>query len=326
MNPHFETFILETMGAESLESSTVIQTLWSGYGEIVKVNLQGAAVDSIIIKYITVPESIRHPRGWNTNTSHKRKLKSYDIEANWYSNWSKSCTDACRVAKSYKSISHNNEHIILLEDLDAAGFSQRKTHLNLEEAKQCLKWLANFHVRFLGESPKDLWEIGTYWHLATRPDEFEAMKEGQLKECASLIDQKLSNCKFKTLVHGDAKVANFCFSDDGKRVAAVDFQYVGGGCGMKDVTYFMGSCLSEDECERWEQVILDFYFQALKEAFNLSGKSVDIALIESEWRSLYSMAWADFYRFVVGWMPTHKKINSYSTIQVEKALNDISSI
>ena len=40
--------------------------------------------------------------------------------------------------------------------------------------------------------------------------------------------------------------------DEGARVAAVDFQYVGRGAAMKDVAYFVGSCLSGAECARRE--------------------------------------------------------------------------
>ena len=49
------------------------------------------------------------------------------------------------------------------------------------------------------------------------------------------------------LAHGDAKVANFCFTNDQHAVAAVDFQYVGGGIGTQDVIYFLGSFCSEAE-------------------------------------------------------------------------------
>ena len=49
-------------------------------------------------------------------------------------------------------------------------------------------------------------------------------------------------------MHGDAKLANFLFTSDHSQVAGVDFQYVGGGCGMKDVAYLL-SCLDEDACD-----------------------------------------------------------------------------
>ena len=128
----------------------------------------------------------------------------------------------------------------------------------------------------------------------------------ELKKAAEAIDTTLNNCEYKTLVHGDAKLANFCFSELGE-VAGVDFQYVGGGCGMKDVAYFAGSCLSENECERLEEKILDTYFQYFNSGFGEVHSE-----LEQEWRSLYRVAWADFHRFLKGWSPGHWKINSYS--------------
>ena len=114
-----------------------------------------------------------------------------------------------------------------------------------------------------------------------------------------------------------AKLANFCFSHDG-RVAGVDFQYVGGGCGMKDVAYFIGSCLYEKECERLEEQILDTYFEHLQKQFVLRNDE-----LEKEWRSLYRVAWADFHRFIKGWSPGHWKINSYSERVTEEVIKNL---
>ena len=92
----------------------------------------------------------------------------------------------------------------------------------------------------------------------------------------------------------------------------MDFQYVGGGCGMKDVAYFIGSCLYEDACEQHEAELLDTYFGALNEALVSRGRAVDAKAIEQEWRALYPVAWTDFHRFMKGWSPGHWKIHDYS--------------
>ncbi|MEM7395968.1 MAG: oxidoreductase family protein, partial [Verrucomicrobiota bacterium] len=123
-------------------------------------------------------------------------------------------------------------------------------------------------------------------------------------------DLRLKNGRYRTFVHGDAKLANFCFSPDGRAVAAVDFQYIGGGCGMKDLAYFVGSCLDEGDCERRETELLDRYFQTLKTA--LQERDVDAEAIEAEWRPLYPVAWTDFHRFLKGWSPGHWKLHRYS--------------
>ena len=271
-----------------------VQSLWSGYGEIARIRLDGR---SAIAKHICPPSASDHPRGWNTDHSHQRKLKSYEVENQFYRKHAGTCLPTCRIAEPIAI----SDTLLILEDLDAAGFAAR----NLPVIAPCLHWLAAFHRNFLGTAPTGLWDIGTYWHLATRPDEFTAMPEGVLKSAASTIDAALTSAQHQTLVHGDAKLANFCFSKNGGKVAAVDFQYVGGGAGIKDVAYFLGGTAHEDEIPQH----LDTYFAAL-----------DLPEVEAEWRPLFPLAWADFHRFLAGWCPGHPKLSTHSDRLVQQAL------
>ncbi len=309
-----EAKLLEITGAHVLGDSQTIQRLWSGYGSIVRYELIGASVPSVIVKHVSPPTVTDHPRGWNSDRSHARKLRSYAVETAWYQNYAGSRSAACRLPECYAVEVQGDEVLMVLEDLDAAGFALRRTSVNELELYACLNWLAQFHARFLGQQPNGLWELGTYWHLETRPDELKvlAAEDPALCAAAEQLDTKLNQARYQTLVHGDAKLANFCFAPKGDAVAAVDFQYVGGGCGMKDVAYFIGSCLSEEACEQQESELLDVYFSSLKAAVSECSGSVDTNALEAEWRDLYAIAWTDFHRFLKGWSPGHWKINSYS--------------
>ncbi len=315
MNEKFRSVILQTTGASSLIEKEMIQELWSGYGKIIRIGLKDASVDSVVVKHVQLPINNNHPRGWNTDIGHQRKVKSYQVETKWYDSHSKN--SIARLPQCLAVVTHDDEVLMVLEDLDEAGYPLRKMSVTWQELTQCLAWLAKLHASYLGKDPEGLWEVGTYWHLATRPQELARLNDQRLKEAASIIDHQLTTCEYKTLVHGDAKLANFCFAKDGQ-VAGVDFQYVGGGCGMKDVAYFIGSCLNESECERLENKILDTYFEHLQNAMEVKNEA-----LEREWRSLYRVAWADFHRFLKGWSPGHWKINSYSeriTAEVIKRL------
>ncbi len=304
MNNHFKSIILQSTRASSLVEKEIIQELWSGYGKIIRVALENAPIESVVVKHVQLPRNNCHPRGWNTDIGHQRKLKSYEVETTWYNIYSKA--SMARLPKCFAIERKDDEVLIVLEDLDKAGFPLRKQNIEWKDIDRCLEWLAQFHASYLGKVPDGLWDVGTYWHLETRPQELEVLEDNPLKNAAAAIDKKLNNCSFKTFVHGDAKLANFCFSKNGQ-VAGVDFQYVGGGCGMKDVTYFIGSCLNESDCERLESKILDTYFTHLHKALGKINEA-----LENEWRSLYRVAWADFHRFLKGWSPGHWKINSYS--------------
>ena len=304
--------ILRATKAPACNQTEHIQDLWSGYGSIERYELIGSRRNSVIVKHVKLPTKSNHPRGWDTGLSHSRKIKSYEVEMAWYKTFSSQCNNNCRMPEPLALEKEGEEILMVLEDLDSSGFPARKSQIEWKEVAFCISWLAHFHATFMGTKPKKLWTNGSYWHLDTRPDELKALADNNLKKAAHSLDLKLKKCQYKTLIHGDAKLANFCFSGNGSGVAAVDFQYVGGGCGMKDLAYFIGSCYGEDDCEQLESQILDTYFDYLKTALESKNSTIDIDSLEQEWRLMYPIAWTDFHRFIKGWSPGHWKINSYS--------------
>ncbi len=278
--------VAEVAGADSAQYVERIQQLWGGYGEAARYSLRGAAVESVVVKHVQP--------GAGRGRSHDRKLRSYAVEQAWYEQWAARCGEGCRVPRALGCEKRDGGWLFVLEDLDASGLSARAPFLSDARLALCLRWLAAFHATFLGERPRGLWATGTYWHLQTRPDELRAMPAGALRDAAAVIDAGLSGARYRTFVHGDAKPANFCFARDGRSVAAVDFQYVGGGCGMKDVAYLLfGETRSATEHG------LQVYFAALRERV----PAADADDLEEEWRGLFPWACADFQRFLEGWDP-----------------------
>jgi hypothetical protein len=317
MDKNVELALISAVKAKQVLNQELIQNLWSGYGKLMRITLDNKLV---IVKQIKYPDGQDHPRGWNSDRSHKRKVKSYQVEKNWYKDHNESLPSAY-TPQYISSGELNNIHYLILEDLQEKGFIP-KDSINWNEIKGCLKWLAVFHAKYLGTAPSGLWQTGTYWHLETRPDELQALTDDEeLKISASKIDQKLNSSQYQTLVHGDAKLANFLFSDT--HVSSVDFQYVGAGVGVKDLAYFLSSIYDEGELFENEEKCLNYYFEELTQALRIFHSDLDPSLIEREWRDLYPYALCDFYRFLKGWSPTHHKLGSHSENIIKKVLKCI---
>jgi len=307
-----EDFVLECALASSCTSKETIQSLWSGYGKIERWRLSGSEYKQVITKQV-IPGVGDHPRGWNTDLSHQRKLKSYQVETNWYESIrNRDRPSLARVPECLGTKKVGDQVLLVLEDLDASGFAGRRNLVNQKEWQACVRWLASFHLENMNQSTEGLWDSGTYWHLQTRPDELARLDDSKLREAAPAIDQKLKGARYQTLVHGDAKLANFCFNQEDNEVAAVDFQYIGGGCGMKDLAYFVGSCFRDEDAEEIEQEVLDFYFSQVRELVENQDFQISTDEFEAGWRPLYRVAWADFHRFMKGWSPGHWKLSDYS--------------
>jgi hypothetical protein len=312
--------IRRATGADEVLLGERLQALWGGYGELWRAELRsGATASHVVVK------SVRPPRD-DSSRSHKRKLRSYEVEQAFYERYAARCAEppSCRVARPSKLLAEDGGWLFVLEDLDAAGFGGRRR--GALDVAATLRWLATFHARFLGTAPEGLWKVGTYWHLATRPDELGAMRHDALRAAAPRIDAALNGAGFKTLVHGDAKLDNVCFGQ-GAEVALVDFQYVGGGVGVKDVAYFLNGCLSPRECESLVPRYLDDYFRELSSALqaNAANASIDVAALEREWRALFPLAWVDFYRFLLGWAPGQFDRDPYSERLTREVLATLKS-
>jgi len=314
-------------GASHVELTDRVQSLWGGYGELHRARLTGARIESAIVKCVTPPSEREFADEPAKLRSHRRKLRSYAVELAFYRDFASKCDAACRVPDFLYGEARDQRFLFVLEDLAAAGFPERRTHCGPREISACLGWLAAFHARFLGVAPSGLWKVGSYWHLGTRPDELSRLGTSELRRVAGVIDERLNAARFRGLVHGDAKLENFCFAGSGEPdgVAAVDFQYVGGGVGVKDVAYFLSSCLSPAECAAHIPSYLDVYFEALHTALVARGNPLasEADALEREWRTLFSWAWSDFYRFLLGWAPAYASSDSYGQRQLELVLRSL---
>jgi hypothetical protein len=333
----------------SLELVEELQTLWSGYGSIVRCYSK-TKKQSYIVKHIqTATPRTEHPRGWNGDKSHQRKIKSYQVETHFYREYASFCnqefnqncnhhcsqshnqqngTQNCKVPTLYEIIELEDGYLLVMEDLHASGFNISADKNDWQKLKTAITWLASFHSKFMFNkfmlnNADNLWSQGGYWHLATRQDELAAMPESDLKQQASKLDKHLKEAKFQTLIHGDAKFDNLCFHADGNSVAAVDFQYVGRGVGVVDLAYLAGSALDQSGLEEFGELVLPFYLSALKQALVSVNSTIDFEQLSKEYESLYPVAWADFYRFLLGWNPKSWKVNDYIKQMAEKALSSL---
>ncbi|MBE0357644.1 hypothetical protein PPHE_b0991 [Pseudoalteromonas phenolica O-BC30] len=321
-NKNYKVISLSTRHLEKhipeLKLTDLSISLWSGCGQI-----QSGFFDSqpVIVKLSEIPESINHQVISQSDFAKQRKDKSYLNELNFYNN------PICKLAyenvrpRCYFAKRIDVLNILILEDFESKGF-QNIDDYKFEHVYAVIDWLAQFHAKGLNLIGSERFPIGGYWHLETRPDEYKRMGSVELKRCASYLADSLYKAKYQTLIHGDSKLANYAF-DNNYNVLGYDYQYVGSGIGLQDVMLFMTSVFNGDTCAKYESSILNLYFESLSKALSNTMSIKEYELLEREWRTLWPIVWADFYRFLNGWKPEHKKITQFMQNKFSEVLNRI---
>lgn len=267
---------------------TKICSLWSGMGSIYRVGHR------LIVKHVAMRDT--------SSLGDIRKQKSYQVEANFYENVASSLlSKGVNVPNPYlvqrDAGKNSNEIVIIMSYIESRSMDLTE----LSNRNMVISWLAKFHATHWGISDETiaalgLQEVGSYWHLDTRPEEHERMPitgwEGRLKLAAAAIDARLKRDEFQCIIHGDAKDANILFDNDA--VFFCDFQYCGRGVPAKDLVYFFcsSSVGSANETDA-----LKFYLNELKAHLPPDAKLPTLG----EFQVIMDLAYCDYYRFMSGW-------------------------
>lgn len=327
LNKATERLIRRGTTATSICDIELLQHVWGGKGEVLRVELEGAKIDSVVVKRIMIPPGANKKKRKDKGLA--RTLSSYDNELQFYRDFAPQLCKAINVPQCFEAQKLGEEWAFILEDLSLREMTPPGGKLGIESIRSALDWLAGFHANFLNQPIESLWKNASYWNLTARQEDWKAMENRALKAGAEAFDRALNQCQHKTVIHGDAKADNFCFakkpSGDCSSVVAVDFQYTGSGCGMKDVMCLLDSTLDPYEASGYVPDLLDHYFERLRAWCRQLNRDQDIDAVESEWRDLHPIAWADYYRFLDGWAPGRYPPQGYVDEMVSLAIQNVVS-
>jgi hypothetical protein len=294
-------------GAENqvltVQSVSTLASLWAGYGRA----LQVTAVDEDGAQQHFVVKDIKPPAG--SGVSHQRKVRSYQVEGSFYEEvapmlLARPGAPAVAAPLVVQRVEASGNVALVLGDL-RGRFPESAGALDLPRAKAALAWLAALHAAYWQKDvPASLWEEGSYYHLKTRLDELQNIDAewADVRDAAHAIDGLLCASPFRTLLHGDAKAANFLFSEKaaggGVIAAAYDFQYTGGGDGMRDVAYLLCSSVQRAVLDRCEAELLSHYHAEL--VVQLDPPAAEQYTLEVALQR-FELALLDYVRWMAGW-------------------------
>lgn len=281
-------------GREMTAEATALATLWAGYGSVLKVRVDVEGEDEprrLVLKRIAPPPG--------DGASHRRKLRSYEVEAAFYRSDAPdylrskgAAVPACVAVDG--DVNNGGGMEILLTDLTHESFPNRLRGGQRADIDAALTLLAKMHAAYFEKPlPPGLWEQACYWHLETRPDELRSMSDTRLQAAAAALDRRLRVSRGATLLHGDSKADNILTGDG--LAALYDLQYTGAGLGARDVAYLLVSSCDARTLDRDETSLLDTYYDALLRS------GVSPSFTRQALQDDFDVAVADYQRFMDGW-------------------------
>ena len=252
----------------------------------------GGAPASLVGKFPSDQELSR-------KTASVEGLGHYRRETYFYRHF-KELSDRIAPSAIYADYDPDTENFaIIMEDMAPGVQGDQLEGTTLEHAEWAVDIAAVMHAAHWEDASLDKIE----WLQGTEaapesifgPDMIAMLWQGfkeryadQISEEAVLIGDKINGDARewamnysgpKCLMHGDYRLDNMLFNAPGaaKRLAVVDWQTVGLGCGAQDVSYFIGAGFKRDERAQYEMSLLKRWHDAIC-AKGVNGYSFDDAV------------------------------------------------
>ena len=170
---------------------------------------------------------------------------------------------------------------LLLEDLSSARVGDQVAGCDLTDARAALRSIAKFHATFWGQSFEDVdWIHSGSNQSKVQHGLFMKALPAYKELFADLIDETvgeqldwliehgvevLEKCnRNTTLIHGDFRLDNIFFQDDGSDPILIDFQTVNVYTPMTDIAYFLLPNL-HDDVQDSQMELVAYYWNELME-------------------------------------------------------------
>ena len=244
-------------------------------GDVGRIRLSwdpaGAGPESVIVKFPTLRVS---------NLETGKGLLAYEREMRFYQNFSVDCPLSPPAFYGGSDVSGEGDYLLLMEDLESFRFVSQLEGLSVQDASACMAGLARMHAYYWEKPELDVvdslyqfsdWAdiyapiIATGWPLFQKdfgdliPPEMLPMYEPG-NAAAGAIFRYFSERRPKTLLHGDARIENFCFDASSGAARAYDWQLAAAGPGIYDVMYSFANSVAPDTLfEQGESMLRDYH-------------------------------------------------------------------
>ncbi len=251
------------------------------YGQLARLRLEydpdePGAPQSLVAKFSSAARKMRERP--NTIAAYEREVRFYQRLAHRTS----LPTPVCHYSDIHTA---TGMHVLLLEDLGTAGVGSRVRGCSAEQAELAIHQVAGFHadwwespvleeLGWLTSVPRDLVGIRDA-HDRWWPD-FLKQTGDRLPDRIREIGERLGHHRAemmrrprgtspRTLRHGDYSLDNLVFGapNGGAPITVIDWQRMGIGSGIGDVSYFLGENLDPEVRLAVEMELLGAYHRIL---------------------------------------------------------------
>lgn len=282
VTPRWLTAVLRQAGHDVTVSDMKAKRVGTGQvGESVRFELtyQGdakKAPQTIVGKF---PSSDEESRATGVN------FGNYIREVNFYHQFAPNAGITTPICLHADVDPETSEFILMMEDLAPAEQGDQMRGLSLEQTKLALDEVAKLHAsHWNDQSIDDLgWVTDTKAAPSATTSELMSLLWAGFRErygeripadCIEIGEAITRNFDFyrngydgpRCLIHMDFRPDNMMFGTPagGYPLAVVDWQSLGFGCGMSDVSYFLSGALKREDRQHHEHALLKGYLTKLQ--------------------------------------------------------------